>query len=110
LGKGSAWGAQQPDGGKSYENKGSDPLHTESLTEYVGEWGVWVEVYSTPFVVLTDAFTGPQPPRDDQAVRRSLKDKGTRYRLSKTPISPSVFRDRKGKAAVRIFKRLATKY
>jgi hypothetical protein len=36
LGKGSAWGAQQPDGGKSYENKGSDPLHTGSLTENVG--------------------------------------------------------------------------
>ena len=31
LGKGSAWGAQQPEGGKSYENKGSDPLHTGSL-------------------------------------------------------------------------------
>ena len=36
MGKGSAWGAQQPDGGKSYENKGSDPLHTGSLTENVG--------------------------------------------------------------------------
>jgi hypothetical protein len=36
LGKGSAWKAQQPDGGKSYENKGSDPLHTGTLTEYVG--------------------------------------------------------------------------
>ena len=36
LGKGSAWKAQQPDGGKSYENKGCNPLHTGSLAEYVG--------------------------------------------------------------------------
>ena len=31
-GKGSAWAAQQPDGGKSDESTGCDPLHTGSLT------------------------------------------------------------------------------
>ena len=67
LGKGSAWGAQQPDGGKSYENKGSDPLHTGR---------------PTPTSVATAFLLGP--PRARQTLRfgdlrggHILGDRGT---------------------------------
>ena len=71
LGKGSAWGAQQPDGGKSYENKGSDPFHTGSLTENVGGVGIFELSTSAQPDILMPQFRGtiepckpfPQPGR-----------------------------------------------